>query len=199
MTFAFRFHGQKTGQLFSDSMFRIRERMALGLTTAVRESAKEIEVKGRTDIASAGKFGPRWTKAWTARVKPASGVATHFTIETFFNGISYAHIFEFGGIIKAKASLFNRSGLLWIPLSFAGVPKGMTAQEFGATHGGLFRVSRKGGGAPLLLSRRDRQPKFFGIAQVTMPKKFRLRQIGREVMAGFQSTYSNAVRSARGR
>jgi hypothetical protein len=69
------------------------------------------------------------------------------------------------------------------------MPKGMGAKQFGRTQGGLFRVNRKGGKSPLLLSIRDGEPKYFGIAQVRLRKRFHLREIARDVMRRFVDFY----------
>jgi hypothetical protein len=109
-------------------------------------------------------------------------------------------VHEFGATIKAK------KGLLWIPLSDTGLK--IPAREY---QGKLKRVDRtrpsgagfKGqkrhpvtgrftGGhkRPLLLDIKDKQPKYFGIAQVTIRPKFHIRQICREVMGRFQENFT---------
>ena len=79
-------------------------------------------------------------------------------------------------------------------LSFAGVPKGMTAQEYGLRVSKLFRVNRKSG-APLLLDIKDRTPKYFGVPQVTIRPKFHIREISAQVMGRFGREFATAVRN----
>ena len=143
---------------------RIRQRIQKALDAATAQLAANILQEGRQDIASAGRFGPRWTQGFTASV---DGEGTVRTI-TFRQAVPYWKVFQYGPtIIQGKP-------LLWIPLSFAGLPPGTRAKGF---PGGLFRVNRKSGGAPLLLSIADRKPKFHGQESVRIPKKFHLVEI----------------------
>jgi hypothetical protein len=93
-----------------------------------------------------------------------------------------AKIFEKGGVIKGKP-------LLWIPLSgtdAVGVRAG--------AYGGLYSVNNPGQKRPLLFSIKDKQPKYFGIEQVTMPKKFHLAEIQKSVMGNFRQLFDQAFR-----
>jgi hypothetical protein len=57
-------------------------------------------------------------------------------------------------------------------------------------------VNRKGK-APLLLSARDKKPKYFGKLSVRIPKKFHILEIGREVARKLKEFYR--VRMSRGK
>lgn len=146
-----------------ESARRIRERVVKALDAASKALAANILEEGRRDIAGAGKFGPRWTTGFTADVE---GEGTIRTL-TFRHNVSYWRVHQFGAVIRGKP-------LLWIPLSFAGLAPGTRAAGF---PGGLFRVNRKSGGAPLLLSIADKQPKFSGHESVRIPKRFHLVEI----------------------
>lgn len=188
---------EQPGLKFKAAVERAQARINVARTQAGRQVADNIKKLGMSDIAGAGNFGSRWSTAWTAKRTPEglAGSGENIVIETFFDGgkfggkdgVNYAHIFEYGGTITAK----NASGLLWIPLSFASDAFGISAKDF---PGGLFRVDRKNGGAPLLLSISDKQPKYFGIAQVVEPKKFHLREIGTAQAGQFASFYKIAMR-----
>jgi hypothetical protein len=81
--------------------------------------------------------------------------------------VPYWRVFQNGAIIQGKP-------LLWIPLSFATEAQGVSAKDY---PGRLFRVDRKSGGAPLLMSADDKQPKYSGHESVRIPKKFHLVEI----------------------
>jgi hypothetical protein len=154
--------------------------IAKATTTAAREAARVILAKGQQDIANAGRFGSRWTTGLKVDVQPKSGALINARI-TVTHDISYFDIFEEGGTIRG-------SPLLWIPLSYTGIR--ISASMFASGFGGLFSVQRNSGGAPLLFSKVDRKPKYFGIPQVTIPKKFHITEICRDVMAQFDKLYS---------
>jgi hypothetical protein len=185
-------------QLFKSRFEQLRKAMTKGIGVAAQNVMAEIRQKSLASIQSAGKFGPRWLNAFTIKsIPPLTTISDKYDVEIYFAGIPYAHIHEFGGTIKAKGSLFTGGeALLWIPLSFAGIKPGMTAQEYGLSVSKLFRVNRKSGGAPLLLDIKDRSPKYFGVPQVTIKPKFRIREISTQVMARFGQELSVALRAA---
>lgn len=140
----------------------IQQRIQKATLAAVQQLADNIVQKGRDDISGAGKFGTRWTQGLTADI--AGDDATR-TI-TLSHAVSYWSVFQYGAIIQGKP-------LLWIPLSDSGLT-GVRARDF---PGRLFRVDRKAGGAPLLMSADDKQVKYTGHEQVRIPKKFHLVEI----------------------
>jgi hypothetical protein len=186
-------------QLFRSRFEQLRTAMTKAVGVTAQFMMAEIRSRSVGSIKAAGKFGPRWIDAFTIKsTPPLTTISDKYEIEIYFAGIPYAHIHEFGGTIKAKGSLFaGGEALLWIPLSFAGVPKGMTAQEYGLRVSKLFRVNRKSG-APLLLDIKDKSPKYFGVPQVTIRPKFRIREITAQVMGRFGQEFSTAVRNGIG-
>jgi hypothetical protein len=155
-----------------------RVHKAAALTAA--QAQQEIQEKGRADIAAGGNFGSRWTDGFHARI---IFEGRQYRIQVY-SDVPYFNIFEYGGIIRGRP-------MLWIPLSFARDALGVLARNF---PGGLFRVDRLSGAAPLLLSPVDRQPKYFGKEQVTMPKKFHIRRIIREAADNMNRTFKNNLR-----
>jgi Bacteriophage HK97-gp10, putative tail-component len=155
---------ERVGALFRRSSARLERAGRDAIRLAADDVATEILQEGRADISAAGKFGARWTEGLRADVSEGGGsvrvAVTH--------DVSYWRVFEYGATISGNP-------LLWIPLSFANVPPGTSAKDYGP----LFRVDRKSGGAPLLLSVQDKQPKYFGKEQVVIPKKFHLTEIAR--------------------
>lgn len=147
---------------------------------ATRSTARIIKQKGQADIARSGKFGARWQQGLIVEAIPPGGYQIDNAIVVGHTEVG-ADTFEHGGVIKGRP-------LLWIPLSFAD-PK---ARAKGYP-GGLFRVDRKSG-KPLLLSIRDKKPKFVGVRQVRIPQKWHLREISADAMArDFPTEYNRSL------
>lgn len=166
---------------FKQNLAGLHDRFQAALSASMNMAASMIKRRGDADIQAAGKFGQRWTAGLHVEVE---GGLRNMRI-SMYHDIDYAGIFEKGGVIKGAP-------MLWIPLSFSDA-KGTPAGEFG---GGLFSVTRKAGGAPLLFSMADKLPKYFGIESVTIPKKFHLAQIQKSVMANFRQIFDAAFKAA---
>jgi hypothetical protein len=148
---------------------------------AAKDAKNEIEKRGRADIAAAGRFGSRWTDGFRVSVSEGGG---HVRIEAK-EAVPYWSVFQYGAIIHGKP-------LLWIPLSFADDAQGVRARDY---PGQLFRVDRKGGKAPLLLTPGSpAKPKYFGKEFVTIPKKFHLLEIIRDVAKNFRNLYKENMK-----
>jgi hypothetical protein len=63
--------------------------------------------------------------------------------------------------------------------------------------GKLFRVNRKGGKAPLLLSAATKEPKYFAKPYVKIPKKFRVLEIARELSHKINDFYKRRMAKLR--
>lgn len=150
---------------------------ALGKTA--RAARDEIKQRGDVDISNAGNFGRRWLDGFKSTILLKGN---QYTIRTSSDTVGF-NVFEFSATIRGKP-------LLWIPLSFAGDAQGVLARDF---PGGLFRVDRKKG-KPLLLSVKDRKPKYFGTPSVRIPRKFHIRDIIRNVAGKMEAFYRKALR-----
>ncbi len=190
MTLRVTFSGDQMGPKFQFGMKRHSERVGRAAAKTMLQVGQEILKRGRAQMASAGRFGSsRWQQGLKAKTQAnPAGVGI---LETSISHDQKAKfwIFEKGGVIKGRP-------LLWIPLSFAKDAQGIRAKNF---PGGLFRVDRKSGGAPLLLSIQDQRPKYFGKESVRIPKKFRIREIAREVARGIGGIYRKIKASEKGR
>jgi hypothetical protein len=97
-------------------------------------------------------------------------------------------VFEEGRIIRGNP-------LLWIPLSFADDAQGVMARDY---PGQLFRIDRAGK-SPLLMASGGpggkAQPKYFGRESVTIPKKWHLREIAKQVSRRLGEFYREAMRN----
>lgn len=180
MTLRIKIEGKSAGRMLVHGLKIAQDRIGKTIEATIKEARNEFLKRGRQDIRAAGKFGKRWTDGLRADVDITPTASTI----TIFHTVPYYRVFEFGAIIRGRP-------LLWIPLSFAKVPKGTRARDY---PGGLFRVDRSGK-APLLLSRRDKKPKFFGKSQVRIPRKFHLRNIARDIGNRLREIYSKHFRS----
>lgn len=172
------------GQRVKRSMRANADAVRSAMRDTAADAAERIMEEGRADIKSAGNFGSRWTDGWQARVSEGGGNIR----VTVTMAVAYWTVFQDGKVIQGKP-------LLWIPLSFATDAQGISARDY---PGQLFRVNRKSG-APLLMAGNGRtaEPKYFGKEQVTIPKKFRLREIIARVVRDLARTYRAHFKKAR--
>lgn len=172
------FTDDRLGERFHRGTQRLRADILRATRAAAERVSEEILRQGRANIAGAGNFGPRWTSG--LRVTKTEG-GGNIRLE-ITHDVPYFMVHQRGAVIKGRP-------LLWIPLSFASDAKGVYARDY---PGGLFRVDRLSGGAPLLLSRATGEPKYSGHAQVRIPKRFRVIEIARNVMNKFREYYNQA-------
>jgi hypothetical protein len=169
--------GDRAGPKFEANTARQGERVRASARAAAQDTADIFLQRGRADIRSAGKFGPRWTDGLTCKVSEGGGNIRIAISEA----VPYWRVFQYGATIKA----INPSGLLWIPFDFAQDAIGIWPRDY---PGGLFRVNRDGK-APLLLGKDDKEPKYFGVPQVTIPKKFHLVEIAQQTAREMKTAY----------
>jgi hypothetical protein len=172
---------ERAGALFTRKNQQDVQAVKGAMRAAADEAADEIVASGRADMASAGNFGSaRWQQG------------LHSMVQAFDNGnvrvdimhdVPYFRVFQYGAVIHGNP-------LLWIPLSFASEAQGVRARDF---PGRLFRVDRKSGAAPLLLSADDKQPKYFGKESVRIPKKFHIIEIARTVSRKLGALYKASL------
>jgi hypothetical protein len=174
-------------------LFLAGERVGPQLTRAANKNVKKVLAaergaaqdvvdyvvpRARADISAAGKFGSRWTDGFQGKVTEGGG----FIRIAFTEKVPYWRVFQFGAVIHGRP-------LLWIPLSFAKDAQGIRARDY---PGKLFRVDRKSGKAPLLMKvGKPAEPKYFGKASVTIPKKFHLVEIIRDGARKMKSFYKD--------
>lgn len=170
-------------ELWKGKLAGLGQRLNRAIDASVNMAASMILEKAKTDIAGAGNFGQRWTDGLHVNVE---GAAPNMRIY-MTHDIPYASIFETGGVITG-------SPMLWIPLSGTDA-EGTRASAFGD---GLFsaRYPRADGGAPLLFSMADKQPRYFGVSEVTIPKKFQLTEDVVSVMANFRAVFDDAWKAS---
>lgn len=151
------------------------------IQAAAQEAKVQIETLGREDIRAGGNFGsPRWQNGFQAKVSFVSQSDLNIRVT---HDVPYWSVFETGKVIHGKP-------LLWIPMRGSDAAKlGVRAREFPEP---LFRVNRKKGGAPLLMSKGGKV-QYFGKDSVKIPKKWHLRQIVRDVARQLNTFYKRAM------
>lgn len=159
---------------FQEGYDTLGSKFKAAFSASLNMIASMIRTQSLEDIRNAGNFGASYTQGLKVTVDGNSVI-------TMLDAPG-SSIFEDGGTIQGNP-------LLWIPLSGTDA-EGIQASNYS---GGLFSVNRKAGGAPLLFSISDRQPKYFGISSVVIPKKFHLGEIQANVMANFKTVFENAL------
>lgn len=175
------FDGAKMGREYSTRMRERTTRTRNAFDAAANEVLKTALDAARQNIARAGNFGSRWTQG------------LHGVLNKSADGdleILFTHEEEHFWVFQ-KGTTIHGQPMLWIPLSFASDARNVFARNY---PGGLFRVDRKGGKAPLLLSRADGEPKYFGKEKVVIPKKFRVLEIIRETARTFKAVLGSKIR-----
>jgi len=148
----------------------IREKnkpVAEAAVAALRETAANAVQEGRRNIASAGKFGPKWQSGLQYVTKDATegGLPSLQAKAIIFHKYGIAGIFEHGATIYGKP-------LLWIPTT-RGAPAPRKSGK--RLESGTVR------GTPMLFDAQDkdrqRKPLYIGVRQVHIRKKFRITEI----------------------
>lgn len=173
--------GDRAGPLFKRAVVKQGKKVRTALRAAARDAAAEIQKRGRTDIAQAGNFGSRWTDGFNAEVTEGGGNIRISVTED----VPYWSVFQFGKVIHGKP-------LLFIPFSFAKDAQGTNARDYGP----LFRVVRKKDSLVMLLAPgKPAVPKYFGKESVTIPKKFHLIEIARDVAKRMGEFYAKRFKN----
>lgn len=183
MTITFRYqNGKQLGRKFKRRVLKYSEAQILAVQDATKRAKQEIEYLGQQDIRAGGNFGSeRWIEGFHAKLSYQSRVDMTIRVT---HDVSYWVVFEEGRVINGKP-------MLWIPLHFAVEAFGLRARDYPLP---LFRVDRPGK-APLLLDKTG--PKYFGKESVTIPKKWHLRQIVKDVSYRMNDYYKEALANGR--
>lgn len=167
------------GPQIASNMEQYGQQVVDACRAACNDAAKTIEVRGRADIASGGNFGGRWQQAFRSQVHEKKNEFEIVT--TMGNGppVSFWKVFEYGANISAK----NPSGRMWIPFQ-----KGNTTWPRDYS-GKLFRVGN------VLFDAQSRTPMYLGTPSVTIPQKWHLREIIKQVSRELGQFYSAHMRT----
>lgn len=158
-------------EAFSKSIDETRDRYDQAFAVSKNMIASMMQTEVRADVAGAGSYD-------------SSKVTSTVDGDTITTSIDLpgAALLESGGTIYGKP-------LLWIPFSGTDA-EGIQASSYGDK---LFSVNRPTGGVPLLFSIADRKPKYFGVPNVNVPKKFHVADIEQRVMATLKDVFESAL------
>jgi Family of unknown function (DUF6441) len=152
-------------------MIRDEQRaVATASVAALRETADDAVEEGRSNIAGAGAFGPKWQQGLKRRMVGATenGEPSLQAKAIIFHKFGFAGVFEHGATIQGKP-------LLWIPTARGGPP---------ASRSGKKLTAATVRGQPMLFDAndpaRDRKPLYIGVPSVRIPKKWRITEIVKE-------------------
>jgi hypothetical protein len=130
---------------------------------ALRETAANAVKEGRSNIAGAGRFGPRWQQGLQYRMVKGDEPSA-----IIFHKIGFAGVFEHGATIQGKP-------LLWIPTRHGAPP---------ASKSGKKLTFATVGGTPLAFDAddkaRDRKPLYIGVPEARIEPKWRIIEIVKE-------------------
>jgi hypothetical protein len=170
--------GNKLGPKFKLAVGRFADKANAASLAATQRAASEIEDQGRDNIRAAGSSATMQDAFHATVTTSRAAITIRVT-----HDVPYWIDFEEGAVIHGKP-------MLWIPLSFATEAQGVRAKDFPAP---LFQVNRKSGKAPLLVTTGGR-PMYFGKQSITIPKKWSLRDIVREVADQMGQFYKEALK-----
>jgi hypothetical protein len=149
-------------------MIRDKQRpVAEASVAALREAADDAVDEGRSDIASAGKFGANWQRDLKRRMKGAKedGEPSLQAKAIIFHKSALAGVFEYGATIQGQP-------LLWIPTR-PGAPT--------ASKSGKKLTSATVRGTPMLFDagdkNRQRKPLYIGVPSVRIEPSWHITEI----------------------
>ncbi len=158
-------------EAFKASLDATRDRYGQAMAVAKNMIASMMETEVKADVTGAGHFS-------------ADSVSVSVDGDTITTSVDVpgAAIFETGGTIYGKP-------LLWLPFSGTDA-EGVQASSYGDR---LFSVNPKTGGVPMLFAMKDHAPKYFGVPNVNVPKKFHIAEIEKRVMAQYADIFESAL------
>jgi len=168
-------------------MIRDKQRpVVTAAVAALRETAANAVQEGRSNIAGAGRFGPKWQQGLQYRTKDAVAAGGEPSLQAkaiIFHKYGFAGVFEHGATIQGKP-------LLWIPTT-PGAPT--------ASRSGKKLTSATVRGQPMLFDAndkdRDRKPLYIGVPSVRIPKKWRITEIVKEHVRRFAQLFHKHLKS----
>jgi hypothetical protein len=168
-------------------MIREKQRpIATAAVAALRETAANAVQEGRSNIAGAGRFGPKWQQGLQYRMKDAIAASGEPSLQAkaiIFHKFGFAGVFEHGATIAGKP-------LLWIPTT-PGAPT--------ASRSGKKLVSATVRGKPMLFDANDkdrhRKPLYIGVPEVRIEPKWRITAIVKEHVRRFAQLFHKHLKS----
>lgn len=178
-TLRFYFEGESAASKFQRNNQKAALNMNRAMLTSAQQTAETIETRGRADIAGAGKFGGRWTAGLHAKVSRGGGNIR----------LAVTHSEKYFGVFERGARIAGRP-LLWLPIGGGGGSRGSAGQTYASSYPGkLFRI-KSSSGRPLLMDAGSKQVKYVGVTNVTIPRKFHIRDIIRQEATRLKERYA---------
>jgi hypothetical protein len=173
----------KCGPQLKNNAKLFNEKRTVAIQATANRVVDEIETQGRANIAAGGNFSSdRWQNGLHAKLSFKSRDDLNIRVT---HDVPYWHVFEHGAVIHGKP-------MLWIPMRGSeAAARGVRARDFGRP---LFRVDRKKGGAPLLMSEGG-DVQYFGKDSVTIPRKWHLRDVIKQVARKMGGWYRQAMKN----
>lgn len=174
------YDGGVAAGILAANMDKAARRVRATMKAIAQQAADEIQEKGVADIQQAGRYGDDWTSGLKVKVGQYSG--GDITITTSHSKPYYSFL-NVGGTIKGNP-------LLWLPTEEnPAFGTGLSPKDY---PGRLIAVNSKRG-VPLLID--PSVPKggdavmYTGVPSVTIPQKFHILAIIREVARSLKSKY----------
>lgn len=164
VTISINIKGPDIGAAVKKNLDDFIQKVYRAVDAAMNMARGMIDERAKAMIAGSGSFGGRWLDGLHVALDNMRISMSH--------DVPYADVFETGGTITGHP-------LLWLPLS-------------GASRGGPM-VAAAHSKIPLMLSINDKTPQLFGVASVTIPKKWDLNGVVQSVMANFADYFSTAM------
>ena len=178
------FDNEKIGQQLNKNMGKAGQQMREAMRGAANDAAQEIMARGADDIENAGNFGSRWQDALDSEV---SETQRTFNVETKMVGgppVSYWRVFEYGATITPKNAKH-----LWIP--FSGTEG---TDVWPRAYDGDLSYFVTPNGLPILKDKDTNVFLYHGHDSVTIPQKFHLREIIKDVSRELRQYYAEHMR-----
>ena len=165
--------GDKVGEKLTRNMKIVSARVSAAMRETAIITRDTVVEEAQADIKSQGSFGQRWVTGFTGKITQGGGNYK----------VSFSHALRFFPI-HMRGGLIRGNPLLWIPLSWSGA-RGVYARNY---PGKLFRIDRHSR-PPLLLDVSTGQPKYVGLREVRMKKRFRTIEIVQETSKKMKDIY----------
>jgi len=175
------FEGDPAGQL-QTNMGKASRIIKQAAALTAQNARDEIQRQVEEDFTNTGRLGQKYAGSVQTQVSQG-GANIRVAVTSNKPGLEFLNE---GGIVRGNP-------YMWIPLSGTGI-RNVDAKDY---PGRLFIVKRKSGGTPLLMDAADRKPKYAGVAQVTIKKKFHTIDIVNDVASRLQAMYEAQLAALR--
>jgi len=181
-----RLAGNNLGPTIKKNMDRLGGVVREAAREAAEETAEFMEAAVADDIEAAGNFGERWQNIFHVDVHETQRtVWLDAVVRADEPPMSYWHVFEYGAHIVPKQAKY-----LWLP--FRGAEgTDVWPRVYGYPDNLFYAESARG--TPLLGDKESKEWKYFGLSEVTIPKKFHIHEIVKEEAAKAREAFKRIL------